>query len=238
MTRLKFLVAAGAVSLLCGAAAQAAEGLSNGGFETAGGLGGNGQVWFAAGWEPNGGGIAAVRDCTVARTGSCSAKLSVPLGLGASGMNQNAGLDLPPLPSLIAGDTPTLTFWVKGNAGANTNDGVAIRYLDTIGNILQDSLFSPNFSGSVNPNTWTQITFTGPAVSAATANVAGGAHAFVIFNHGVGPAPGTIWIDDVSLTVKGAAPVPLPAAALLFGPALGFLGVRRRKNALRVSTQS
>ena len=103
------------------------------------------------------------------------------------------------------GTSPVLTFWAKGTAGATGNVTFALRYLDSIGNILYTSPPNQNFANAINISTWTQITFNGGVVPA------GATAAFIEFSQaigpiGVGPAgenwfAGKVLIDDLSLRV-------------------------------------
>jgi hypothetical protein len=167
--------------------------LANGGFETAGGS------TPADAWLSAAGGYTRSTD---ARTGTYAAQLMSP-ALNAAIALQNS-VEQGSRPSPVAGTSPVLTFWAKGTPGATGNVTFALRYLDGVGNILADSL-AVNFSGSINENTWSQITYNlGPVPVGTVA-------AFIEFSQaigpiGVGPAgedwfAGKVLIDDLSLRV-------------------------------------
>jgi hypothetical protein len=133
---------------------------------------------------------------------------------------------------LIAGDTPTFSFWAKGFAGSTGNVLYALRYLDGTGNILANTN-NVFFQGGINTSTWTQFTNNlGPVPVGAVA-------AFVEFSQGIGPIgagpagenflAGSVLIDDVSLSV--AAPVPEVGTYAMMLAGLGVVGsiVRRRR---------
>lgn len=213
---------AAAALALCAGAAQAANGFANGGFEIAGPAATPAASWLK--------GAAGYTLSTDAHTGSFAAQLASPQ-LNAAVILQNS-IDQGGLPALTVGDTPVLSFWAKGTAGATGNVTYALRYLDGTGNILYDSL-SRSFTGAINTSSYSQITFAGGAVPA------GATAAFLEFSQaigpiGIGPAgenwfAGKVLIDDVNLTVAGAVPEAETYAMLLAG--LGVIGtiVRRRR---------
>jgi PEP-CTERM motif len=212
-------IASAAVMALSLGAAQAAttNGFANGGFETAG-VTTPGAAWLV--------GAAGYTRSTDAHTGSFSAQLASP-AFNAAVMLQNSK-EQGGLPNLTVGDVPTLTFWAKGFAGGTGNVLFALRYLDDIGNIKANS-GNQFFQGSINPNTWSQITFTlaGGVPAGATA-------AFIEFSQGIGPIDagnpaGKVLIDDIYLGVAAAVPEPGTYGMLLAG--LGVVGViaRRRR---------
>jgi hypothetical protein len=105
-------------------------------------------------------------------------------------------------PALVVGSTPVLTFWAKGTAGGTGNVLFALRYLDSIGNILANSN-NQFFQANINLNTWTQISYTLGVVPA------GASAAFIEFSQGIGPIDasnpaGKVLIDDLSLMVLTA----------------------------------
>jgi hypothetical protein len=107
------------------------------------------------------------------------------------------------------------------------------KHLNAGGTILYNSL-DQSFSGQINTNTWSQITFNGGVVPA------GATAAFVQFSQSIGPIgtgpagenwfAGAVRIDDVNLAV--AAPIPEPGtyALMLLGLA-GIGAVARRRRA-------
>lgn len=226
------IVAAAALAL-CAGAAQAANGLSNGSFEDAASVAGQ----FAQGWRGTNS-SPATRSSAEARTGSYSALLSVPdPGFGGSGLVQNSVDDggLLPLDPSNWGTSPTLSFWAKGSASGTGNVNYSLRYLDSVGNIL-NPVVNTSFQGSINPNTWTEITKAGVVIPVNTTAV------FLEMTLAVGPTGPTtnpdgsftdygqakIYIDDVSLSVA-AIPEPSTYALMLLGLAgVGAIARRRR----------
>lgn len=220
------IVATAALALFAGAAS--ANGFSNGGFETGAAVGGTqgpADDWlrFASGYTRS----------TDAHTGSFSGQLaSAPTN--AAIMAQNS-IDQGGLAPLVAGDTPTFSFWAKGFAGSTGNINYSLRYLDGTGNILANSN-NVFFQGGINASTWTQFTYNLGAVPV------GAVAAFVEFSQGIGPVgtgpagenwlPGLVLIDDVYLGVAAAVPEPETYALMLAG--LGIVGsiVRRRRRSV------
>ena len=178
--------AAPTVSQTFAVAAAAIEYFANGGFETAGSTT-PALAWLAA--------ASGYTRSTDARSGAFSAQLSSP-AFNAAVVLQN-GKEQGMRPNLVVGSSPTLTFWAKGTAGGTGNVLFALRYLDDVGNIKANSN-NQFFQASINPNTWSQITFNlGPVPAGATA-------AFIEFSQAIGPidannAAGVVLIDDLSL---------------------------------------
>lgn len=213
----KFLSIASAAVLVLSAGAAQAQGFANGGFETAGG------ATPAASWLQAASGYTRSND---ARTGSFSAQLASP-AFNAAVMLQNS-VEQGGLAPLTIGAPLVLNFWAKGTAGGTGNVLFALRYLDGIGNIMYNSN-NQFFQGSINPNTWSLISFTPPPVPA------GSVAAFIEFSQGIGPIDGgnpagVVRIDDLSLAV--AVPEPGTYALMLAGLAcMGGIAARRRRAA-------
>ena len=216
---------ASVVALLAGGAAQAAEGFANGGFElAAAGTPNPGSALVAAGWATPLGQPPAVRSSEEAHSGSFSAKLSVPNGFNASVLFQNNVAD-GGMPALTVGDTPSLSFWIKGVKGETADVAFNLRYLAPNGGILENNGGFHSLNASIS-STWKQVTFQGAAVPA------GAVAAFLLFNDGLGPIIGPtdkVYIDDVSLSVAGAVPEPETYALMLAGLAGVGAMVRRRR---------
>ena len=138
-------IVATAALALCGGAAQAANGFANGGFETSAvPLGAQGP---AADWLNGASGYTLDTVAADAHSGSNSLVLASP-ALNAAIAVQNSVKD-GGLGPLIVGDTPILSFWAKGTAGATGNATFQLQYLDAIGNILYNSL-SQSFGNLIN----------------------------------------------------------------------------------------
>lgn len=177
-------------------AAAPIELFANGGFEGGAGVT---PPTPAASWLQAANGYSLSTD---ARTGSFSAQLA-SAQFGAAVILQNS-VEQGLRPPLLVGTSPVLTFWAKGTAGATGNVLFALRYLDGVGNILANSQ-NQFFQGSINVNSWTQITYNLGAVPA------GAVAAFIEFSQaigpiGIGPAgenlfAGRVLIDDLSLRV-------------------------------------
>jgi hypothetical protein len=213
-------IAAAAAALTFAGAAQAeiVNGFANGGFELAG-ASTPAESWLAA--------ASGYTVSTDARTGSFSAQLS-SVAFNAAVMLQNS-IEQGGLPALLPDQTPEFSFWAKGFAGTTGNVLFALRYLDGTGNILANSQ-NQFFQNSINPNTWSQVTFNLGAVPA------GATAAFVEFSQGIGPIDpdgglfaGTVLIDDLFL---GVTPIPEPGTYALLLAGLGIVGAtvaRRRR---------
>ena len=166
---------------------SAIEYFANGGFETID-VSTPALAWLQA--------AAGYSRSTDGRNGSgFSAKLASP-AFNAAVMLQNS-VEQGHRPALTVGQSPTLSFWAKGNAGGTGNVLFALRYLDGIGNILANS-GNRFFHTLINATTWTKITYNlGPVPVGASA-------AFIEFSQGIGPIDATfpaglVLIDDLSL---------------------------------------
>jgi hypothetical protein len=207
------IVAAAAMSLFAGAASAVTNGFANGGFEMVG-VSTPASSWLAA--------ASGYSLSTEARTGQYAAQLS-SVAFNAAVMLQNS-VEQGGLPSLVAGDTPELSFWAKGTAGGTGNVLFALRYLDGVGNILANSQ-NQFFQNKINENSWSEITYTLGAVPE------GAVAAFIEFSQGIGPIEpglpaGRVLIDDL---VLGVVPEPGTYALMLAGlVAVGAVARRRR----------
>ena len=231
------IVAAAALALCAGAAQAQVAGLANGGFEIAP----NGAGEFADGWQKTS--TNTTRTSAEAHSGTYSALLAVPdPGFNGTGLFQNS-VDhggLLAVDSSNWGSTPTLTFWAKGNASVTGNVNYSLRYLDSIGNIL-NPVVNTQFQGLINTSGWTQITKTGVVIPTNTSAV------FLEMTLATGPTGVTtnpdnsvsdygqarVYIDDVNLTlaypVAAAVPEPESYALMLAGMAVVGGTVRRRR---------
>lgn len=198
------------------APAATVNGFANGGFELVGG------GTPAAAWQTAASGYTLSND---ARTGAFSAQLMSPQ-LNAAVMLQNS-TDDGMLPPLTPGDNPLLSFWSKGFAGSTGNVLFSLRYLDGSGAILANS-GNQFFQTTINPTTWTEITYDLGAVPA------GAESAFIEFSQGIGPIngvdllEGTVLIDDINLSVISA--VPEPGSCLVMALGCVAMVVRRRRS--------
>lgn len=215
--------AAIATLLLAGTAGAATtNGIANGGFE-APPPDGN---WLAAGWmtAPTGNPVQLSSD---AHSGSFSALLTVPRGDGASVLFQDSvghgGLS--PLDAGNVGDTPTLSFWAKGDVGANGDLYLTLRYMGAAGGPV--TAVAQHFSVSAG---WTQYTFL-----SAAAVPAGATSLFFELTSAAGAQVGgrvnAVYLDDVQFNLT-TAPVPEPETYALLIAGLGVVGaIARRRRA-------
>ena len=165
---------------------------ANGGFETPATAGGQ----FALGWRGVNSKPATL--ATEGHTGTRSASLAVPdPGFGGSGMAGNSVDDGGQLPilGLYVGKLTRLTFWAKGSASQTGNVNFSLRYLNSIGAIL-NPVVNTSFGGLINTTTWTKITLLGPAIPAATSAM------FLEMTLAVGPTgvqpPGNCGVDPIT----------------------------------------
>lgn len=208
------------------AQASTTNGFANGGFENTvpfSPLPAGGVTSFAASWlsAPTGNPVLLSND---AHTGLHSALLSVPGGFGGSTLFQNS-IDHGGLPPLTVGDTPTLSFWAKGDVSTTGNVLFSLRYLGATGAILSNQ--SNNFfQAAINTTTWSQISLVGNVVPV------GATAAFLEINTAVGPLldgrTNAVLIDDISLGVVAAA-VPEPSTYAMWLAGVGCLNFLRRR---------
>ena len=216
----KKMTLAGAL-LLASTASQAVivNGFANGGFETNTGN-------LAAGWDNAAAGYTI---STYSHTGTYALRLQSPQINSAVALQNST--DQGGMPPLTPGDNPLFSFWITGDQGTTGVVNFALRYLDDVGNILADS-GSQQIGDSLSWDEWTEITWDlGVVPEGATS-------AFFEISQAIGPIgtingdvfeKGIIIIDDVYLGVE-SSPVPVPAAAWLFGSALiGLAGIKRKK---------
>ena len=165
---------------------------ANGGFETPATVGGQ----FALGWRGVNSKPATL--ATEGRTGTRSASLAVPdPGFGGSGLAGNSVDDGGQLPilGLHVGKLTRLTFWAKGSASTTGNVNFSLRYLNSIGAIL-NPVVNTSFGGLINTTTWTKISLIGPAIPAATSAM------FLEMTLAAGPTgvqpPGNCGVDPIT----------------------------------------
>ena len=212
--------------------AQAANGIANGGFESAPaiftvgsqpGPGGQGVGY----WLTQGGSGAATLS-TDAHSGNYSASVTCPQLCGSTlfgNSSDNGGLSLDPA---NWGTSPTFSFWAKGTVGTTGNLTYALRYLDAVGNILAGTLGQT--LNTVSATQWTQFTNSGLVIPKGTTAVFFET-TFAIGPVGINNPPftgGGFLIDDINLTVTA---VPEPESYAMFMAGLGGLGflIRRRR---------
>ncbi|MFN3168830.1 MAG: PEP-CTERM sorting domain-containing protein [Phycisphaeraceae bacterium] len=180
---------------LAGAASAATpNAFANGGFETAG------AGTPAQGWVPAASGYIRSSD---ALSGDWALQLASPAQNAAVAL-QNSVAD-GGQPDLIPGEIASFSFWSKGTAGGTGNVLYALRFLDTVGNILSDS-GNVFFQADINTDDYSLIT-------ADEVLVPTGANAaFVEFSQSIGPIgtgpagedwfAGLVLIDDLVLQTK------------------------------------
>lgn len=216
------LTTVSALLLTSAAGAATQNGIANGGFEAAGGIG---QI--AAGW------LTAATTSPAglsgdAHSGSFALLLSAPNGFDASIALQDsfAHGGLPLLGAANVGDTPLLSFWAKGDASTTGNAFVTLRYMGA-GGVISDGI-NQTFQGLINPGAWTQISFSAAPIPLGTSAV------FIEIGTAVGPLlegrPNAVLVDDLALTLTVAAvPEPQSLALLLAGLGLVNAVARRRR---------
>ena len=234
------IIAAAALAL-CGGVAQAqVAGLANGGFEAAPNSAGE----FADGWQSATG---ATRSSAFAHSGTYSALLTITNGdPGASGFFQNS-VDhggLMAVDSSNWGTAPTLSFWLRGNTSETGNVNYALRYLDSVGNILNGGSAGAKIVMTGNTDQgWFQVTRTPNTVIPVNTSAV-----FLEMTLAAGPSgtfPGcggtcnwgtpAVYVDDVSITLANpVAVVPEPESYALMLAGMAVIGAtvhRRRRSA-------
>ncbi|MGQ3050549.1 MAG: PEP-CTERM sorting domain-containing protein [Roseateles sp.] len=211
-----------ATLLLAGAAgADTTNGFANGGFETPGGA-------VAAGWltAPTGN---PVMPTAHAHSGSAAVLLTVPNGFGASTLFQDsfAHGGLPALTAANVGDTPVLSFWVKGDVSPTGNIMFSLSYMGDNGSLWSSG--NRFFQDDINGSSWTRISFQAAAIPADTKSL------FLEINTAVGPLldgrVNAVYLDDVQFMLT-TAPVPEPETYALLIAGLGIVGaIARRRRA-------
>ena len=219
-TTLAACTALALAGLAASAGAATTNGFANGSFETAATASGD----VAAAWHtaPTGN---PVQWSTDAHSGSHAALLTVPAGFGASTLFQDSQGNLPALTAANVGDAPLLTFWAKGDVSTTGNVNFWLRYMGASGILLDSG--AQSFGGSLNLNSWTQISFQGAAIPVGTTSV------MLEINTAVGPLldgrANAVYVDDINLAMTAAVPEPSSYALLLGGlAAIGAIARRRR----------
>ena len=168
--------------------AQTGNAFANGGFEIAGSGASPAQSWLSA--------AECYTRSTVAFEGMFSLQLSSPQVNAAVALQNSVGDG--GQPPLTEGDELVFSFQAMGFAGTTGNVLFSLAYLADDGTILYSSGLQ-FFQDSINPTTWTQITFTPDPVPV------GATTAFLEFSHAIGPIndddllAGTVLIDSVNL---------------------------------------
>ncbi|WP_457421030.1 PEP-CTERM sorting domain-containing protein [Roseateles sp. P5_E7] len=203
------------------AGAATSNGFANGGFEVPGGA--VAQGWLTA---PTGNPVTLSGN---AHSGSHSVLLTVPNGFGASTLFQDslAHGGMPALTAANAGDTPTLSFWVKGDVSTTGNIMFALSFRGDAGTLWSSG--NHFFQNDINANSWTLISFQTAAIPVGTTA------AFLEINTAVGPLldgrVNAVYLDDVQLALT-TAPVPEPETYALLIAGLGVVGaIARRRRA-------
>lgn len=220
MLKMKTAAALAAAFLLAGAAGAATtNGIANGGFEALD-AGGN----LPAGW------VAADSSPPVlssdAHSGAHAMLLSAPNGFGGSVLLQDsvAHGGLPALTAANVGDTPLLSFWVKGDASTTGNAFVKLQYMGAGGSL--GMAINQTFQSLINTSSWTQISFQASAIPVGTTAV------YLELGTAVGPIldgrPNAIVVDDLQFALT-TAPVPEPSSYALLAAGLAVVGIAARR---------
>lgn len=221
MLNLKSHVAMATLLIAGAAGAATTNGFANGDFETPGGA-------VAAGWltAPTGNPVQLTGN---AHSGSAAVLLTVPNGFGASTLFQDsfAHGGLPALTAANVGDTPVLSFWVKGDVSTTGNILFSLSYMGANGSLWGSG--NRFFQDSLDASSWTQISFQAPAIPVGTTSL------FLEINTAVGPLldgrVNAVYLDDVQFTLT-TAPVPEPETYALLIAGLGVVGaIARRRRA-------
>lgn len=217
--------------LLCtGGAAQAAQVIVNGGFET-----GDLSGWSTTGLGTTGGCPSGNRDWNVSSSNStgCSNVGSPPEGTYAAyNMFDGTGpltYTLSQSINIFDNISSANLGWTEATSwGFSGADRIfSIDLFDVTGTTLLTNLFSENFSGSGN-NAWNSM-----AIDITSDLLAYQGQSVMLGFSAIIPAtwtgPAGFGLDDISLDIQTSA-VPVPAAVWLFGSGLvGFLGVREKR---------
>jgi hypothetical protein len=204
------------------AGAATTQGIANGGFETLN------ATNLPAGWGRGDSSPPVLSND--AHAGSYSMLLRTPGGFGGSSLEQNSVRDggLPLLTAANVGDTPWLSFWVKGDVSPTGNAKYSLSYLGAGDVVLYDSGLQHFMEGTAKAD-WTQISFHAAAIPAGAQSVR------FFLNTAVGPLLdnrlNALYVDDVQLTLTTAA-VPEPESYALLIAGLGVVSfVARRRRA-------
>lgn len=175
---------------------------NNGGFEVAANnqtpAGGPNLEEFAEGWQ-GGNSAPPTRSSAEARTGSFSARFSIPdPGFGGSNLFRNSIEHGGMAPVALAnwGTSPTLTFWIKGNSSETGSLTYALRYVNASGGIISSGAGARTIWTGNLVRDWTQITLAGIVIPVNAAAV------FFEMTLAVGPTgvqpPGNCGVDNTT----------------------------------------
>jgi hypothetical protein len=196
-------------SFTVAAAPAGVELIADGGFETAATVAGQ----FALGWRGTNGPTAGSRTNSDAHTGSWSAVLRVvDPGFGGSGLAGNSVDDggLVAVDPAYWGKSSTLTFWAKGNASVTGNVNYSLRYLDSVGNIL-NPVVNTSFQATINTATWSKVSKLGVTIPNGTTAV------FLEMTLATGPT-GVTTNPDNSVSDYGQARVLIDDVSVIVTP--------------------
>jgi peptidoglycan/xylan/chitin deacetylase (PgdA/CDA1 family) len=179
------------------AAAVGANGLANASIDTNDPATGFPSCWMASGWGTN---TPSWSSVSPGRTGTRAQRLNVT-GYGSGDAKLLPTLDLHSCaPTVTPGRTYNLSAWYQSTAISQ----FALYYRDASGAWFYWTS-SPWFAASATPTTWTQATFTTPAVPANATAMSFGLALI---------ADGSLTTDDYSLVDPGGAGSPAATSAL------------------------